>query len=67
MSLYHTIYPIKKMSEGDESLLDSQPFDIRLENPYHKMDDITGIIESNYHRTQDIIGGVFHNTFNRLN
>jgi len=61
--MYQTIYkPIKKRNDGKES----QPFEFSLDNSYHRMDDITGITTSNYHRTKDIIGGLYYNDFQRV-
>lgn len=60
--MYYSIFP------PNESIQDSvNPFEFELINPYRRMDDITGIMSSNYHKTQDIIGGTFQNDFNRLN
>ena len=63
---YHHIYPSRYFPEGIEAELDSQPFDFLLTNPYLRTDDFTGIYHSNYQKTDDIVGGMFHNNFNRL-
>jgi hypothetical protein len=68
--MYKTIYKSNKkdvLENKRERKHDSQTFEFSIENTYHRMDDITGLTNSNYHRTQDIIGGLYHNDFNRLN
>ena len=65
-SEYHSIYPLTSMPEGLESELDSQPFDFLLVNPFARMNDLHGMVQSHYQRTEDIIGGNFKNNFNRL-
>ena len=65
---YQSIFPPRhtQLSEGDASMLDSQPFDVFLWNPYQRMNEISGITNSRYHSMNDIIGGHVDNTFTRL-
>jgi len=43
----------------------TQPFDFELMNPYHKLNDIQGIVHFNYHSMNDIIGNI-NSSFSRL-
>ena len=64
---YQEIFPPSSLPDNIQSQLDTQPFEIYLSNPTHRMNEITGITNSRYHRMGDVVSGFVVNTFNRLN